>query len=126
MTGGVAVILGATGRNFAAGMSGGVVYVLDENHDLYTRLNKTGLLMSTLSEREDIDRLRDLLTRHEKETGSEKARKILADFDHYIPAFKKIIPKDYAKMVDAIAALEAQGKSRSDAEIEAFFRAVNH
>ena len=126
MTGGVAVILGATGKNFAAGMSGGVVYVLDENHDLYTRLNKTGLVMSTLSEREDVDRLRALLTQHAKETGSEKAKGILADFDHYIPAFKKIIPKDYAKMVDAIAALEAQGKTREDAEIEAFFRAVKH
>ena len=126
MTGGVAVILGATGKNFAAGMSGGVVYVLDEHHDLYTRLNKTGLVMSTLSEREDVDRLRTLLTQHAKETGSEKAKGILADFDHYIPAFKKIIPKDYAKMVDAIAALEAQGKTREDAEIEAFFRAVRH
>ena len=126
MTGGVAVILGATGKNFAAGMSGGVVYVLDERHDLYTRLNKTGLVMSTLSEREDVDRLRALLTQHAKETGSEKAKGILADFDHYIPAFKKIIPKDYAKMVDAIAALEAQGKTREDAEIEAFFRAVRH
>ena len=78
------------------------------------------------SEREDIDRLRDLLTQHAKETGSEKAKGILADFDHHIPAFKKIIPRDYARMVDAIAALEAQGKTREDAEIEAFFRAVNH
>ena len=125
MTGGVAVILGATGKNFAAGMSGGVVYVLDENHDLYTRLNKTGLVMSTLSEREDIDRLRALLQQHARETGSEKAKMILSDFDHHIPAFKKIIPRDYAKMIDTIAALEAQGKTREDAEIEAF-RAVRH
>ena len=126
MTGGVSVILGVTGKNFAAGMSGGVVYVLDENHDLYTRLNKTGLILSTLAAREDVDRLRGLLTQHAKETGSEKAKAILADFETYIPAFKKIVPRDYAKMVDAISALEEKGMSREAAEIEAFFQTVRH
>ena len=107
-------------------MSGGVVYVLDENHDLYTRLNKTGLILSTLAAREDVDRLRGLLTQHAKETGSEKAKAILADFETYIPAFKKIVPRDYAKMVDAISALEEKGMSREAAEIEAFFQTVRH
>ena len=73
-----------------------------------------------------MEQLRELLTQHAKETGSEKAKRILADFEAYIPAFKKIIPRDYAKMVDAIAALEAKGKTREEAEIEAFAQAVQH
>ena len=56
----------------------------------------------------------------------EKAKKILTEFEAYIPAFKKIIPKDYEKMVDAIASLEGKGMSREEAEIEAFSQAVNH
>ena len=120
MTGGRALILGKTGKNFAAGMSGGVVYVLDERHDLYTRLNKTGLSMSILSNHEDIQEVRALIEEHVAATGSEKGKKILQDFDAYIPAFKKIIPKDYARMMDAIDGFEKQGASREQAEIAAF------
>ena len=61
---------------------------------------------------------------HAAETGSEKAKEILKHFDEYIPAFKKIIPKDYARMVESIAALESAGMPREDAEIEAFFAAT--
>ena len=99
MTGGRVVILGNTGKNFAAGMSGGIVYVLDEKHDLYTRLNKTGLEMSTLQEHHDIQELQGLIREHVTATGSEKGRQILEHFEEYIPAFKKIIPKDYEKMI---------------------------
>ena len=125
MTGGVAVILGETGRNFAAGMSGGVVYVLDRDHTLYTRLNKAGLLMTTMTPGTEAQALRELIEAHAAETGSEKAKEILKHFDEYIPAFKKIIPKDYARMVESIAALESKGMPREDAEIEAFFAATN-
>ena len=125
MTGGVAVILGETGRNFAAGMSGGVVYVLDRGHTLYTRLNKAGLLMTTMTPGTEAQGLRELIEAHAAETGSEKAKEILKHFDEYIPAFKKIIPKDYARMVESIAALESKGIPREDAEIEAFFAATN-
>ena len=126
MTGGRVVILGNTGKNFAAGMSGGIVYVLDEKHDLYTRLNKTGLEMSTLREHHDIQELQGLIREHVTATGSEKGKRILEHFEEYIPAFKKIIPKDYEKMIAAIAAFEGKGESREQAEIAAFNAAVKH
>ncbi|MDY5633313.1 MAG: glutamate synthase large subunit, partial [Treponema porcinum] len=88
MTGGTAVILGPTGRNLAAGMSGGIAYVLDENHDLYLRLNKQLVSMGEVTDKHDIDTLRDLIERHTKDTGSKLGKKILADFDTYITSFK--------------------------------------
>ena len=124
MTGGRVVVLGKTGKNFAAGMSGGIAYVLDENHDLYTRLNKTGLNMTTLSEPHDIQEVESLIRQHTEETGSEKGKQILERFEAYVPSFKKIIPVDYERMVTSIAALERKGASREQAEIEAFNAAV--
>ena len=126
MTGGRVVILGDTGKNFAAGMSGGIVYVLDERHDLYTKLNKTGLEMTTLHEHHDIQELQGMIREHVTATGSEKGKRILEHFEEYIPAFKKIIPKDYERMVAAIAAFEGKGESREQAEIAAFKAAVKH
>ena len=124
MTGGRVVILGRTGKNFAAGMSGGIVYVLDEQHDLYTRLNKTGLIMTTLRETHDIQEVEALIRQHVEETGSARGKQILKNFDEYIPAFKKIIPRDYEKMIASIAALEGKGENREQAEMEAFYAAV--
>ena len=126
MTGGRVVILGETGKNFAAGMSGGIVYVLDERHDLYTRLNKTGLNMTTLREHHDIQELRELIEEHTAATGSEKGKRILERFEEFIPSFKKIIPKDYERMIASIAAFEGKGESREQAEIAAFNAAVKH
>ena len=126
MTGGRVVILGDTGKNFAAGMSGGIVYVLDERHDLYTRLNKTGLNMTTLREHHDIQELRELIEEHTAATGSEKGKQILEHFEEFIPSFKKIIPKDYERMIASIAAFEGKGESREQAEIAAFNAAVKH
>ena len=124
MTGGRVVILGQTGKNFAAGMSGGIVYVLDEKHDLYTRLNKTGLVMSTLKEPHDIQELENLIRQHVEATGSVKGKRILKDFDSYVPSFKKIIPRDYERMIASIAAYEGKGEIREQAEILAFYAAA--
>ena len=121
MTGGTAVILGRTGRNFAAGMSGGIAYVLDENHDLYMRLNKDQVIIDTLTENSDIQELRSLIEEHVAATGSPKGKQILAAFKSYIPCFKKIMPRDYDRMIRAIAQLEGKGMSREQAEIEAFY-----
>ena len=121
MTGGRAVILGNTGKNFAAGMSGGIAYVLDERHDLYMRMNKGGVSIDTLKNPQDIQELRELIEEHVKETDSEKGKRILADFDAYIPRFKKITPRDYERMTKAILANEKQGMSREEAEIKAFY-----
>ena len=121
MTGGRVVILGPTGKNFAAGMSGGVAYVLDESHSLYMRLNKEQVSIGALTEAHDIDELRGLIKEHAAATGSAKAKKILADFDRYIPCFKKVMPRDYDKMLRAIAQMEEKGLPRARAELEAFY-----
>ena len=121
MTGGRVVILGRTGKNFAAGMSGGIAYVLDEEHDLYLRLNKDMVEMTPLSEQHDIGELKGLISAHVAETGSAFGKEILAHFEAYLPRFKKILPKDYKKMLVAIGRKEEKGMSRAEAELEAFY-----
>ena len=95
MTGGRVVVLGKTGKNFAAGMSGGIAYVLDEDFDLYTRLNKELINFGELQKEKDIAELKTLLEEHVNATDSPKGKEILAHFEEYIPKFKKIIPKEY-------------------------------
>ncbi|WP_294535334.1 glutamate synthase large subunit [uncultured Pseudoflavonifractor sp.] len=124
MTGGRVVILGPTGKNFAAGMSGGVAYVLDEKRDLYLRLNKELVSMDPVKERHDAEELRALIQAHAAATGSPKAKTILADFEHYLPLFKKILPRDYDRMLHAIAQYEEKGLSREEAEVEAFYQST--
>ena len=120
MTGGTAVILGKTGKNFAAGMSGGTAYVLDEDHDLYTRLNKEMVDVSTVNNKADIAKLKEMIEAHVEATDSKLGRKILANFDAYVPSFKKIIPHEYAIMKDKIYEELSKGLSQYDAELEAF------
>ena len=120
MTGGRVVILGPTGKNFAAGMSGGIAYVLDERHDLYMRLNKDQVMTDTLTDAQDIAELRSLIEAHVAATGSPRGKKILAAFHSYIPCFKKVMPRDYDRMLRSIAQYQERGLSREQAEIEAF------
>ncbi len=120
MTGGVAAILGPTGRNLAAGMSGGIAYVLDVEHTLYQRLNKQLVTMCELSDRHDEDILRDLIERHVKETDSPLGKRILADFASYLPHFKKIVPNDYQRMLTEISHAEERGLQHDEAVLEAF------
>ena len=121
MTGGRCVILGPTGKNFAAGMSGGIAYVLDEHHDLYLRLNKDQVMTDALTEPHDIAELRGLIEAHVAATGSPRGKKILAAFHSYIPCFKKVMPRDYDRMLRSIAQYEEKGLTRQQAEIEAFY-----
>ena len=121
MTGGRAVILGKTGKNFAAGMSGGIAYVLDEDRDLYMKLNKSLVSLESVTEKYDILELKGIIEEHAAATGSEKAKKILVDFDRYVTCFKKIIPHDYAKIRSTVLSLEEKGMTSEQAEIEAFF-----
>ena len=121
MTGGCAVILGPTGRNFAAGMSGGVAYVLDEKRDFYLRLNKTLVSMEPVTDGEDARRLEKILRAHAEATGSVRAKAILEDLDHWLPLFKKILPLDYDRMLRTTAALEGRGMDREQAQVEAFY-----
>ena len=120
MTGGVAVILGGTGKNFAAGMSGGIAYVLDENFDLYTKLNKSLVDFTKVSDPDDVAQLRKLIEEHTAATNSVRGREILDHFDGFLPKFKKVIPHDYAKMMNSIRKFEAQGQSSEEARISAF------
>ena len=121
MTGGRVAILGPTGKNFAAGMSGGIAYVLDENHELYLHLNKQMVDMDAVSERHDAEELRALIEGHVRETGSPLGRRILGDFEQYLPKFKKIIPRDYKRMIAAIGQMEEKGMSHEKATLEAFY-----
>ncbi len=121
MTGGRVAILGETGKNFAAGMSGGICYVLDKENKLYTRLNKNGLESSVLSEKEDIAELKKMIEEFHAETKSKKAEEILENFEEYIPHFKKIIPTDYRKIVEKTKEFLAAGKSEDEAKVEAFY-----
>ena len=115
MTGGRAVILGMTGKNFAAGMSGGIAYVLDREHTLYLRMNKDMDSLQEVNDKYDVAELRDILTDYERETGSAFAAEILADFDAWLPDFKKVVPNDYARMLKAIGKYEEQGISHDHA-----------
>ena len=121
MTGGRAVILGPTGKNFAAGMSGGIAYVYDEHSKLYKNLNKELVLMEKVENKSDIEELKTMLKKHVAYTGSEKAAKILEDFEENLPKFKKIIPEDYKHLIAVTSMYEEQGMSREDAQIEAFY-----
>lgn len=121
MTGGVAVILGTTGKNFAAGMSGGVAYVLDEDRDLYMKLNKELVGFETVTSKYDVMQLKEIIEEHVACTGSEKGKKILDNFSEYLPKFKKVIPHDYKRMILATVQMEEKGLSSEQAQIEAFY-----
>ena len=119
MTGGRAVILGEVGKNFAAGMSGGIAYVLDQHHSLYMRTNKSLIEMSELKEA-DQKELREILTDYVRHTRSSRAQAILDDFETWVPLFKKIIPVDYRNMLTLIGRYEEQGIRHEQAVYEAF------
>ena len=121
MTGGRVVILGATGKNFAAGMSGGIAYVLDEDHELYLHLNKQMVDMEAVTERHDGEELRTLIEKHIRETGSPLGKRVLDHFQEYLPKFKKIIPRDYKRMITTIGQMEEKGMSHEKATMEAFY-----
>ena len=121
MTGGRVVVLGRTGKNFAAGMSGGIAYVLDEDRDLYLRVNKSLVSMSPVTQKFDIEELRGLIAEHVAATGSPLGKRILDNFEDYLPSFKKILPHDYSRMMQTIAQFEEKGMTREQAEIDAFY-----
>ena len=119
MTGGKVVVLGTTGRNFAAGMSGGVAYILDEKADFATRCNKQMVGLEK-PDAKDAAELRALIQRHADLTGSEKAKAILNNWDATLPKFVKVMPKDYKRVLQAIATAQAKGLSGDAALQEAF------
>ena len=121
MTGGRVAVLGETGKNFAAGMSGGIAYVWDPRRDLYLRVNKELVSIELVTEKHDQEELRRMIEEHVAATGSERGRAILADFEQAVGSFKKILPRDYDRIVRAIAQFEERGMSHDEAEVEAFY-----
>ena len=121
MTGGCVVILGKVGKNFAAGMSGGVAYVLDEDCDLYMKVNKSMITLEEVTNKYDVQELKDMIQEHVAYTNSEKGNLILDNFEQYLPKFKKIIPNDYKKMLSLIVQMEEKGMNTEQAQIEAFY-----
>nr|WP_278678186.1 glutamate synthase large subunit [Clostridium paraputrificum] len=121
MTGGRIAILGKTGKNFAAGMSGGIAYVLDEDRDLYMKLNKELIVSEEITSKSDAQELKTMIEEHVNATNSPKGKEILESFEEYLPKFKKILPKDYDRMLKSIASFQAKGLSYEEAQIEAFY-----
>ena len=135
MTGGIVVVLGPTGRNFAAGMSGGIAYVLDEDGTFEKRCNMAMVELEPIAAEEEIsdkdlrprqrpgiarprrhlgrpdaydaERLRILITRHARFTGSKRAAEILADWKKYCPMFRKVMPVEYRRALAELKAFEA-------------------
>ena len=121
MTGGRVVVLGRTGKNFAAGMSGGVAYVLDEDRDLYMRMNREMVSVEEVTSKYDVLELKEMIQEHVAYTNSVKGKMILDNFGDYLPKFKKIIPYDYKRMLNTIVQMEEKGLSSEQAQIEAFY-----
>ncbi|KIQ19374.1 glutamate synthase large subunit [Rhodococcus sp. MEB064] len=118
MTGGKVVILGETGRNFGAGMSGGVAFVFDPNSTFEDNLN-TELVDIEDLEGDEFAWLKDAITRHRDETGSEVAERILADWSQQVNHFVKVMPRDYKKVLLAISEAEKNGADVDEAIMEA-------
>ncbi len=120
MTGGKVVVLGLTGRNFAAGMSGGVAYILDESGDFATRCNTSMVGLEKLEDPEEIKDLKQLIQQHVDYTESAKGAKVLADWNASVPKFVKVMPKDYKRVLQAIKEALEDGLSGDDALNAAF------
>jgi glutamate synthase (ferredoxin) len=120
MTGGRVVVLGPTGRNFAAGMSGGVAYVLDEAGDFARRCNKEMVSLSKLDDADEIAAVRGMIARHAQYTGSRRATEMLGAWGQWQPYFVRVMPNDYKRVLDAQQEMRKAGLSPEEAEMAAF------
>jgi len=120
MTGGRVVVLGRTGRNFAAGMSGGEAYVFDPDETLAKRCNFEMVDLEKLADPEEIDEIEVMIRRHYEYTESPVAKCILDHWGHNIPLFTKVMPRDYKRMMEAYAQVAAEGLSGEEAMMAAF------
>jgi glutamate synthase (ferredoxin) len=120
MTGGKVVILGKTGRNFAAGMSGGIAYVLDLDETFCESCNAEMVDLVKITDAAELAELKELITKHRDYTNSSLAQNILDDFDRYAKLFTKVLPRDYKRMLDAMERVKAQGLTGDEALMAAF------
>jgi glutamate synthase (NADPH/NADH) len=112
MTGGRVVVLGLTGRNFAAGMSGGIAYVLDMAHSFAPKVNKGTVELGPVSDPQEVAELRSLIEDHRHFTGSEIADRVLRNFHRFLPMFVRVMPLDYKRVLQEQAAAAAEEKKR--------------
>ena len=124
MTGGRVVVLGKTGRNFGAGMSGGIAYILDEDGDFAIHLNDEMADMGPVEEEEAIAELKEMIERHVAHTKSRLGQWVLDEWDAMLPKFIKVMPRDYRKMLDAFKRVEERGLTGDEAELTAFREAM--
>jgi glutamate synthase (ferredoxin) len=120
MTGGRVVILGPTGKNFAAGMSGGIAYVLDEAGDFRAKVNPEMVKTFHLEDEEEIELVRTMIKRHAEYTKSDRAWKVLALWEEMAPKFVKVFPNDYRRVIETQKRFKAQGLSEDEAIMAAF------
>ena len=120
MTGGRVVILGNTGRNFAAGMSGGVAYILDESRQFERHCNKEMVGLGGLDDPEEVEEVLGMIRRHKDTTGSGRAEEVLRDWVQMRPLFVRVIPNDYRRVLEAQKQMRAKGLSPEEAEMAAF------
>ncbi|MHB1041416.1 MAG: glutamate synthase large subunit [Eubacteriales bacterium] len=120
MTGGQVVVIGAAGRNFAAGMTGGVAYVMDEDGTFPVRCNHDMVLLERLEEAGEIKEVRDMIEKHVMYTGSTRGRWVLDNWNELAAKFVRIIPKDYKRMLEALKKAYEVGLSGDDAIMTAF------
>jgi glutamate synthase (ferredoxin) len=120
MTGGRVIVLGRTGRNFAAGMSGGIAYVLDEAGDFPAHCNQEMVSLEKLKDADEIEMIWKLIQRHQAYTKSERAVKVLADWRKLVPKFVKVMPKDYQRVLESMKKVKDQGLTGDEAIMAAF------
>ncbi|MBA3440455.1 MAG: glutamate synthase subunit alpha, partial [Pyrinomonadaceae bacterium] len=120
MTGGRVVVLGLTGRNFAAGMSGGIAYVFDPHGDFAAHCNQEMVQLTMLEDWDEIETIKSMIFRHAEYTGSRCASEILVHWDEVLPNFVRVIPNDYKRVLDAQRQMREQGMSMEEAAMAAF------
>jgi glutamate synthase (ferredoxin) len=120
MTGGRVIVLGRTGRNFAAGMSGGIAYILDETGDFPAHCNQEMVSLEKLKDADEIEMIWKLIQRHQAYTKSDRAAKVLADWKKIVPKFVKVMPKDYQRVLESMKKVKEQGLTGDEAVMAAF------
>jgi glutamate synthase domain-containing protein 2/glutamate synthase domain-containing protein 1/glutamate synthase domain-containing protein 3 len=120
MTGGRVVVLGKTGRNFAAGMSGGIAYVLDEAGDFASRCNMELVGLEKLEDADEMEAVWKLIQRYQTYTKSLGAAKILGDWKNFVPKFVKVMPQDYKRVLQSLKKVQSQGLTGDEAVMAAF------
>jgi len=115
MTGGRVVVIGGTGRNFAAGMSGGIAYVLDEDGSFPRRTNLGMVDLEAVVDTADVEMVKDLLSRHIRYTHSPVAARLLVDWARSREKFVKVIPKDYKRVLAVIKKARETGVPEDEA-----------